>query len=491
LYALFNFEKHWPRERTLIIFFSATATVDRTAPDIILIDTFNSLEGASMRKTIVIGCLASFCLIAVVLQGCEDADHSSQPANSKQANQAITRNAPKNPYELLQLPVSNNLLLSELAGHSRFSTLGYYVYLSTLNDKRAELTDRVIDASNKRMRFAIYNQQRCIVSPSEYNLPAAASDAVDGLNLLVYDYVIRRPDWFDRPVDQALAGAYLDLCYLSPSANRNYPIGTFSAAFYSQDARDKDQILNDQKIAVINAQRLKEQEIIPNPDIPAKIIAGEQPKYPGQAIRLHHMGTTIVDITVTSAGSIADLRVKDSSGYSELDRAAINAARSWRFSPASKDNGNVWSTVSVPINFGIENTHQAQQQPTNYDASIQNPSAPTNPSRSDVTPSNSSNALTNQTENLGTLQSTTPSFDCAKASTPTEVSICSSPSLIELDNDLAKAYHAAFSQSMGDSRQTLVYTQRRWIKDRQENCKNNIECIQQSTETRIKQLTVQ
>ena len=76
-----------------------------------------------------------------------------------------------------------------------------------------------------------------------------------------------------------------------------------------------------------------------------------------------------------------------------------------------------------------------------------------------------------------------PSFDCSKASTPTEKAICKSQILSKLDRSLATAYKAAketIDPEFKNPRMNqllLTAAQRRWNKKRNSKCGAKIECL--------------
>ena len=78
-----------------------------------------------------------------------------------------------------------------------------------------------------------------------------------------------------------------------------------------------------------------------------------QPKYPPQAMRQHHEGTVILMILVGVDGSPKDIKVDKSSGFRELDRAAMEAARQWRFNPTIRNGQKVEGYARVPVNFNL------------------------------------------------------------------------------------------------------------------------------------------
>jgi uncharacterized protein len=80
---------------------------------------------------------------------------------------------------------------------------------------------------------------------------------------------------------------------------------------------------------------------------------------------------------------------------------------------------------------------------------------------------------------------TGPSFDCDKASTPTEYAICASDDLSALDRVLADAYKVAKGL---DNSTTLRDEQREWNKEKSSTCGDDVECLSQMYQERIKVL---
>jgi protein TonB len=74
-----------------------------------------------------------------------------------------------------------------------------------------------------------------------------------------------------------------------------------------------------------------------------------QPAYPSKARRLQHEGRVVLRVTVSAGGSIDQAVVIKSSGFDELDRAAVEGARRGRC-----QGGKAGMTRSQPINFKLE-----------------------------------------------------------------------------------------------------------------------------------------
>lgn len=75
------------------------------------------------------------------------------------------------------------------------------------------------------------------------------------------------------------------------------------------------------------------------------------PSYPRGALRRGESGEVLLSIHVDARGVPSQVDVASSSGSRDLDRAAVAAARRWRFRPAMRDGAPVAGVVNVPIAF--------------------------------------------------------------------------------------------------------------------------------------------
>lgn len=75
------------------------------------------------------------------------------------------------------------------------------------------------------------------------------------------------------------------------------------------------------------------------------------PRYPTQALRRGEGGTVSVRAEIGADGVPNEVGVVSSSGSRQLDRAAMDAVRRWRFTPAMRQGEAVAGTVVVPITF--------------------------------------------------------------------------------------------------------------------------------------------
>jgi len=70
--------------------------------------------------------------------------------------------------------------------------------------------------------------------------------------------------------------------------------------------------------------------------------------YPGRAVLRGLEGTVHLTLTVDPSGAVIAVELVKSSGHGSLDRAAIEAARGYRFEPGE---GSI--TVSKPFTFQL------------------------------------------------------------------------------------------------------------------------------------------
>lgn len=89
-------------------------------------------------------------------------------------------------------------------------------------------------------------------------------------------------------------------------------------------------------------------------DSEAQVIERSEPNYPIEALNAHEEGEVRLQVALDALGNVEDVRVASSSGSRQLDRAAIESVRSWRFRPARRAGEAVSSMIDVPVNFRID-----------------------------------------------------------------------------------------------------------------------------------------
>jgi len=78
------------------------------------------------------------------------------------------------------------------------------------------------------------------------------------------------------------------------------------------------------------------------------------PRYPESARRQGVQGITELKIHILSDGSVAEVLVARSAGHQELDQAALEAVKRWRFEPARRGDEPVAVWALVPIRFRLD-----------------------------------------------------------------------------------------------------------------------------------------
>jgi len=78
-----------------------------------------------------------------------------------------------------------------------------------------------------------------------------------------------------------------------------------------------------------------------------------RPSDPSSALRQGVQGTTMLKIHVLIDGRVGDVVVQQSAGHPDLDQAAIEAVRRWRFEPARRGSDPVAMWVLLPVQFQI------------------------------------------------------------------------------------------------------------------------------------------
>lgn len=81
-----------------------------------------------------------------------------------------------------------------------------------------------------------------------------------------------------------------------------------------------------------------------------------------------------------------------------------------------------------------------------------------------------------------------PSFDCAKAVLPDELTICADLALRRADGALGRIYQAALATLAPAPRLLLVKAQKAWIVDRRQRCATDTRCFFDAIQLRAEQL---
>jgi protein TonB len=100
----------------------------------------------------------------------------------------------------------------------------------------------------------------------------------------------------------------------------------------------------------------------PSPETaPTAMAAGDRPQpiadqspppsYPPAALRRGDTGSVVVRVDVDATGVPMNVTIVQRSGSRDLDRAAADAVRRWRFLPAQSNGQPVTGSIEVPFDF--------------------------------------------------------------------------------------------------------------------------------------------
>ena len=87
----------------------------------------------------------------------------------------------------------------------------------------------------------------------------------------------------------------------------------------------------------------------------ARPLGGYQttPHYPESARREGVEGVTTLRFQVLTTGVVGTVQVAHSAGHRDLDRAAVDAIKTWRFEPARRGKEAVTVWVTLPVRFEL------------------------------------------------------------------------------------------------------------------------------------------
>ncbi len=99
---------------------------------------------------------------------------------------------------------------------------------------------------------------------------------------------------------------------------------------------------------------------LPEPAVPAVITTAKPtagstpaPRYPRLARKKGWEGFVTLAVEVDAAGAVVAVTIASSSGHDQLDRAALEAVRRWRFEPGRRNGFAIASRTEVTIEFRL------------------------------------------------------------------------------------------------------------------------------------------
>ena len=88
-------------------------------------------------------------------------------------------------------------------------------------------------------------------------------------------------------------------------------------------------------------------------DEPPTLVYFEAPKYPDLAREAGIEGTVRIKVLVGSDGKVMNVQMIDSDVTSEMEKAALRAAKKCRFNPAKQRTRPVKAHVMIPFHFRL------------------------------------------------------------------------------------------------------------------------------------------
>ena len=89
-------------------------------------------------------------------------------------------------------------------------------------------------------------------------------------------------------------------------------------------------------------------------EAPARPKRTIRPEYPKGARQRGEQGVVVLEIQVSETGTAVEVKVVGSSGFAELDEAAVKAARAAKFTPAKAGGKPVSSVARLPLAFRLK-----------------------------------------------------------------------------------------------------------------------------------------
>lgn len=95
------------------------------------------------------------------------------------------------------------------------------------------------------------------------------------------------------------------------------------------------------------------QEVVEPPRFGAAYLHNPAPSYPAVSRRIGEEGRVMLRVLVSKGGDAEQVEIESGSGFTRLDKAALDAVKKWRFIPAKRNNQPISAYVIVPIQFTL------------------------------------------------------------------------------------------------------------------------------------------
>ncbi|WP_197061135.1 energy transducer TonB [Colwellia psychrerythraea] len=88
----------------------------------------------------------------------------------------------------------------------------------------------------------------------------------------------------------------------------------------------------------------------------ANALSNPNPIYPRLSRRLHEEGTVLLEILILPNGSVGEMRLKASSGFTRLDQTAKATVKYWRYQPAQQNGKSIEYWYIQPVHFSLNHS---------------------------------------------------------------------------------------------------------------------------------------
>jgi protein TonB len=82
-------------------------------------------------------------------------------------------------------------------------------------------------------------------------------------------------------------------------------------------------------------------------------LSNPAPEYPASSRAAGEHGNVMLRVEVDAKGRVASIAIAKSSGFRDLDNAAVRAVKRWKFKPATVGGIPVSTTINVPVQFQL------------------------------------------------------------------------------------------------------------------------------------------
>ena len=187
-----------------------------------------------------------------------------------------------------------------------------------------------LDLSSVELSFAEEVRETAAVAP----MPAAVAE--------------RRPP---KPkVDEAPPETKIEKPLPPDAGEVRFPEPKEDARIKTEDAKDERRETKDSKPVSAPTVAPRQARL----DAPPKPRRNIRPDYPKGARQRGEQGDVILEIRVNAEGAVDHVKVAVSSGFAELDEAAVRAAKAAKFSPARSGHDPVASTARLKLSFKLK-----------------------------------------------------------------------------------------------------------------------------------------